>query len=275
VSPKAEPPAWAVDLAGEFWERAGGRGSALADIEGAVALALPIDTVLLCRLTVAGASAWLASHGLPYRLACADRELHGCLVAYAGTGIAFLDGGDPPDERRFSLAHEISHFLRHYLARRKRVEAAFGTDALGVLDGNRPPTAHERINGALLDIEVSPYVHLMERAPAGEIVSLETDLAEAEAGALALELLAPADAVRDTLIARAGGLPASYLECRPIVEEVLSATYGLPANAAASYGRRLAEAWTGGPSAFEEWGIARRPPVCDSGPSAGINTQGL
>jgi Zn-dependent peptidase ImmA (M78 family) len=35
--------------------------------------------------------------------------LRGCLLAYSGEAFLLLDPGDPPADRRFTVAHELGH----------------------------------------------------------------------------------------------------------------------------------------------------------------------
>lgn len=49
-----------------------------------------------------------------------------------------LDDADTPAEQRFSLAHEVAHFLLDYLQPREATRRKLGETALEVVDGLRP-----------------------------------------------------------------------------------------------------------------------------------------
>ena len=70
--------------------------------------------MLLTRLRLFGVLEWLRRQGIEFPLTEADRPLRACLVCRRGAGFVFLDGGDDEAEQRFSLAHELAHFLRDY-----------------------------------------------------------------------------------------------------------------------------------------------------------------
>ena len=145
-----------------------------------------------------------------------------CLVAWRGHGFAFIDACDDPAERAFSLAHELSHFLRDYLRPRETVAARLGQAALEVLDGMRPPTPAERFHAVLRGVSVGPFAHLLRRDESGHPLTPTEREAEAAADRLAFELLAPVAAVgaltdRDALVMR------------------LQAVFGLPPAPAARY----------------------------------------
>jgi hypothetical protein len=169
---------------------------------------------------------WLRGEGVTYPFAGTDRPLRACLVASRGGAIAFLDAADPEDERRFSLAHELAHFLRDYWGPRRRAVARLGPGVLEVFDGERPATPAERLHGLLANVPVGFHTHLMTRA-GQEQLPAAVAAAERDADRLAYELLAPADLIR----AGAGG--------RRELTRTLRATYGLPAGHAGRYAELL------------------------------------
>jgi hypothetical protein len=191
--------------------------------------------VLLPRLRVAGIDAWLRRQSITCGASVRDRPLRACLVARYGQGVVFVDGTDPADEQRFSLAHEVAHFLRDYWQPRALAVERLGPEIFAVLDGERPPRPAERAHALLASVPLGYHVHYMERTEDGH-ASAEIDRAEHDADRLAFELLAPADAVLEA----AGVAPAD--EQRGAVTRLLHDTYGLPSAPAAQYAALLAPA---------------------------------
>lgn len=142
-------------------------------------------------LSVARVVGWFRDRGIPLRLTEPDRRLRGCLVASRGVGFVFHDPADEPAERRFTLAHEVAHYLRDYWHPRAVVARRLGPAALAVLDGDRPPTADERLRAVLRSAPVGPFTHLLARDAAAPATNDERE-AEDAADRLAFELLAPA-----------------------------------------------------------------------------------
>jgi hypothetical protein len=208
------------EAAKTFWKAAGGRKKygRPADLERAVAFALPIGVCRMPALSTAKVAAVLERIGTVPWSSSPDRPLSGCLVADVGVGLVFLDGDDTPEERRYSLAHEIAHFLLHYLHPRQQVLEQMGPTMVAVLDRLRPPTDGERLSSALRNIALEPFRHAMARDPEGGVSYLRTRTMEAEADDLGLEILAP----RAELRGREGLNP-----------QVLAVEYGLPPRAAA------------------------------------------
>ncbi len=215
-------PVWVAELAARFWAAAGPPPPFPRDLTAAATAALPLSVVRLPALRLDGVRAWLARLQLPCPTDEPDRPLRACLATRAGVGFAFLDADDPPDEVRFSLAHEVAHFLRDYDAVRRAAAARLGPAALEVFDGKRPATPEERIHAVLRDVPVAAHVHLLRRDDAGRPLSEAERESEADADRLAFELLAPAE-----LFPPSGNGIVS--------RERLETAFGLPPRAASGY----------------------------------------
>ena len=201
-------------IAQAFWTTAGGRRKfgKPVDLERAVTTALPLGICRMPALSTDKVAQLLQRIGAVPWTSYADRPLRGCLVADVGVGLIFIDGDDAPNEQRYSLAHEVAHFLAHYLDPRRRVLDALGQGMSDVLDRVRPPTMAERLSAALRDVHLEPFRHAMAREPDGRGY-IRTGLMESEADILALELLVPAEEIRRQ--------PAG-------TEALLAAEYGIP-----------------------------------------------
>jgi hypothetical protein len=184
-----------AQLAQAFWQKAQGLEPFPRNLRRAIARAVGLSIVLLPSLSVRAAVAWLQKCGLVCELPGQDRPLRACLVARNGYGVALIDGSDDEDEQRFSIAHELAHFLRDYWSLRQRVLNHLGSDALPVVDGERPATPQERLNALLRKVPLGFDLHLMERDSDGSPVNARIAQAENDADRLAYELLAPAEHV--------------------------------------------------------------------------------
>lgn len=223
-------PFWARELAHSFWSAAGDEPFP-RDLRLPIARALPLTVCFLPQLRVGGIESWLARAGAPYCAGVADRPLRACLVARNGHGLIFIDGVDAPDEQRFSLAHELAHFLHDYWAPRIRAVTALGPTITEVLDGIRPPRREERVAAILSAVPMTTYVHLMDRDD-GAPVGLE-GAAERAADLLACELLAPQDSVEEQAGPSAG---------QQTLATLLRTAYGLPPGPAHRYAATLCPA---------------------------------
>jgi hypothetical protein len=229
-----------------FWRTAGPHNGFPRDIERAIAYALPLAIVRLPQLTVGSVAEWLRSRGIaaPSQQGC--RPLRGCLFAYRGHGLVFIDGRDPTNEVRLVLAHEVAHFILHHLEPRQRALATLGETALEVLDGLRLPTPQERLAGVLGDIRLGDYLHAMARDDDGGIRSGPIAGMEAEADILGFELLAPVNEV---------GRRLSLEDARPeraAIACVLEEQFGLPRRAAEAWARQIAARYRHALS-FTQW----------------------
>jgi hypothetical protein len=220
------PPVWVTDLAARFWADAGEPPPFPRDLEDAVASAGGMTVVRRGGLRVCTVVAHCLARKVPAAFTGPDRPLRAALHCWAGVGTVFLDPADPPDEQRFSFAHELAHFLRDYLSPRRQVAKTIGPDAVDVLDGLRPPTPAERLHAVLRNRPLTPHCHFMSRDPAGRPERDDDRRAEADADRLACELLAPAELFQATTD-------------RAELNRRLTAEFGLPASVAAAYTRLL------------------------------------
>src|SRR3989344_4398370 len=124
-------------LAEDFWSAVGGKQSYPRSLENSVGWALPLAIIKLPHLGVRAVEDWLHRRGMTGFCELADHQLRACLIARFGYGIVLIDATDPEDEQRFSLAHELAHFILDYLKPRQTALAALGGDVLDVLDGIR------------------------------------------------------------------------------------------------------------------------------------------
>ncbi|MBI1915576.1 MAG: ImmA/IrrE family metallo-endopeptidase [Planctomycetes bacterium] len=193
-------PLWVWELASDFWSLAGKPEPFPRQLRSAVSRALPVRILSITGLRVAGVLAWLSARDIVCDMNEADRRLRACLVARNGDGFIFLDASDDADEQRFSLAHEIAHFLRDYRQPRRRAERLLGRRVLEVHDGIRPPEPGERLHALLAGVPVGFHTHLLARDRDGRAEGAAAT-AEREADRLAWELLAPTDEV----LARSSG----------------------------------------------------------------------
>jgi hypothetical protein len=237
-------PVWVTELAARFWDRAGVVPPFPRDVRAAITRSGVGTVVTVPGLSVSALAGWLARAGFRVPDLGADRPLRGGLYAAGGVGLFFVSDDDPPDEKRFTLAHELAHYLRDYLRPRERVAAAVGPAALDVLDGRRSASTPEAIRAAVRGVPVGPFTHLMARTEAG--CDPATAAAEWEADVLACELLAPAAEVM------------SHAADRDSLASVLSVRFGLPPEAARRYGAVLFPAPAADPLA-ERIGKLLRP----------------
>jgi hypothetical protein len=218
-------PVWCADLADAFWAELRESPPFPRDLRESASW-FRIAVVELPGLSVTRVCHWLSSRVTPIDLAEPDRPLRGCLYADRGEAFAFLDADDDAAERRFSLAHELGHFLRDYWGPRRMVEKRLGPAALDVLDGLREPTFEERLSAVLRNVAVGPFAHVMRRDESGRPLTPEERRSEEAADRLAFELLAPAKEL--------DGCEDRGELVRKLVDE-----YGLPVEPAARYAKLL------------------------------------
>jgi hypothetical protein len=201
-----------------------------------VSLALPLDVVSLPGLSTQRIQAWLADREIQHPVNERNRLLHGCLVAQSGHGIVFLDADDDEHERRFSLAHEVAHFVLDHMLPRDHALNGLGERIRPVLDGERAATREEMFSAVLERVRLGLQVHLMRRDGQGAVSSWDVEESEQRADTLALELLAPADLAINVL--RDGDSRTGMVDESAAVERIAE-QFGLPIAVANEYARLL------------------------------------
>jgi len=240
-------------IAEKFWEAAPEIEHVFPrDIESAIAWSVPLFIVRVPNLWVHNVETYLRQRQLPTLIGAADRPLHGCVIATRGKGLIVVDGTDVPQDLRFTIAHEVAHFLLDYYEPRQRVLEKLGSHVEEVVDGQRPPTSDERVDGLLANTPVGLYAHFMHRDDAGAGSSSVLD-AERLADRLAFELIAPernvwASSPKDTPD-RAYGRRVLNLQ------RLLIRRYGLPNEAAHKYAVALCHSRFGDKSVREWLGL--------------------
>lgn len=178
-------------LANTFWKSAGEYRNFPRNIEQAILWVFPLAIIKLPRLGLASIRRWLEARDLGMPYSGTERRIRACLLARCGNGIIFIDGADPEDERRFSLAHEIAHYLLDYHIKRQEIIKVLGCQIVEVLDGKREATIEERLTGILSGMTVGPFMHLMDRDKRGNIDGRFILDVEDAVERFALELTAP------------------------------------------------------------------------------------
>jgi hypothetical protein len=222
---------WVQEAAERFWHTAGGPPEGFPrELRRPIAWSVPLSIVDLPELGMTAMASWLEERCNVSWRPLTDRPLRGALWAGPTGGFVFLNGGDPDDERRFSLAHELAHYIIEYVERRRRIAVRLGTAGLKAMDGQSPRLDETRIDAALARIDLRPRLHLLERdAFNGQPLSLRTTDAEGGADELAIELLAPCEA--------AVSLGKSVK--RAELDGWLALTFGLPRTVARRYAEKL------------------------------------
>ncbi len=222
---------WVADLVRTFWANVGKLEPFPRDLRRPIARAVPVSIVLLGGLRLDSVRDWLRDNGIGCPCDERDRPLRACLAAGRGHALIFLDGTDPADEQRFSLAHELAHFLRHYWRPRKLACRRLGNEVAAVFDGERPPTSRERLHALLKNVPLGFRLHLMRRGPRSELLDAGIAQAEEEADLVAYELLAPIRNVHAEVRVRAVEGDAG----RARLMQVLQSVFGLPQEPATHY----------------------------------------
>jgi hypothetical protein len=225
-------PKWLLDAVRLIWGSADVVGERFPrDVELAVLWRLPLAIVELPNLNGPAVVEWLAARGVTLPVHTPPGELRGALVAYAGSGVVFVDAHNDPAERRVTLAHEAAHFAADYLLPRLEL-AQRAPYLLAVIDGLRPATDDDHVDALLAHAPLGVHTHLFERGPGGAMLTPRVTQLELRAAQIAWEVLAPQAVVAKHL---AGSDPFAAVR-------MLEVEFGLPRATARDYAQHLRRA---------------------------------
>ena len=86
-----------VGAARRFWQQADMAPPEPRSVRDAVAWAHSVRIETQPALSIATVQDWMAREGFTGPIDDPDRRLRGCAVAAAGSGLIFVDAGDPDD----------------------------------------------------------------------------------------------------------------------------------------------------------------------------------
>jgi hypothetical protein len=239
-------------MASEFWEQAASSGIRRYDIEEAAKIVLSVVIVNVPGLNMSKARNWLLLRGLPDIIGyndVDDRIMHGFIVSERGTGLIFVNSDDSPLERRFTVAHEVGHFIMDHLLPRQLAVSKLGRRAEEVLNSDSVADNPLLVEALVRSVDIVRRPFSIEKEGDGSFRSWQNYNAENGADGLALELLAPA---AEVVLAAAGGKKLSYSACLEQCLSILEDRYSLPPSIAGPYAAKLAYNVTGGPSVLEK-----------------------
>lgn len=226
-----------IDL---FWDLVGEVEPFPRSLERPIALALPIAVIKMPRLALTGIENWLRLRHINYSFKCENRFVRGCLIAHGGKGFIFCDGSDSAEEIRFTLAHEVGHFLADYLFPRQKAVRKFGEEILNVFDGIRPATVTERVHSIFESTKIGVMSDLMDRQVGSELTLSIEDKADKIGFAL---LAPPQEAIKGLEFSQ-----RQYSERVEMLSDRLTSVFGLPQNAVKMYAHSLLKSIGKGPS---------------------------
>lgn len=236
-----------------FWGELGEPKEYPCDIQRAISLTKNVFVVSIPGLTMDQIQQWFHLRSFHFSLPMFDLPLHGFLITNCGTGFIFVNGADNEKERRYTLAHEIGHYILDYEQPRQTALRKMGTSILEVLDGLRMPTVEERLQGLVANQNLTSFTHLLDEECMSGMARLQVWGVETRADQLALELLAPARHVRQQL--NRLNIPVQFTEYKLVLTGMLCDYYGLPTTMSESYAIHLAKRFTGGTTFAERWGF--------------------
>lgn len=241
-------------VAADFWNKSYVNYKPSPDLQRAISNLLNVDVITLGKLSIQKILDWFQQHQIPFKIESDERLLHGFLIAQSGVAFIFINGTDCPEERSFTLAHEIAHFIIETYIPTQQAIKKFGPSILPVLNGERSATISEQLTGVLSNISLKPYIDILDTKDLSGFDRLNIWSSEKLADQLAIELLAP----RKLLLAEYRYncySQISYCEALENLHVILVKKYALPNIIAKEYAKEILREINGGPTLAETWKI--------------------
>ncbi len=240
-------------IAREFWSTVDQVYRDSFDIVSAVDASLIIDLVMIKELSLQKIETWLAERTISIEFDVNDRGLHGALMIKTGSVFMFVEDSQNEIQQRFTVAHEVSHFLLDYHVPKEKAILALGKEIEDVLNGNLAASNPQLALSVIKGITIDPYTFLIENNGNGSFLSWSNFNSENEADYLALELLAPRAKVINETVSSTKRL--TYSQFTRKSQEILIGKYGIPSEVARQYASELAYSVTNGPSFLDKLGL--------------------
>lgn len=240
-------------IAREFWLTVDQEYRDGFDIVNAIDTSVFINLRRIKELSLKKLEEWLKEMTDQEEFNIDDRHLHGALIIKGPSIFMFVEASEDEVQQRFTVAHEVSHFLLDYHLPKERAILALGKEIEDVLNGNLPPSNIQRTLSAIKGVDIAPYSFLIEKTGNGSFENWSNFNAENEADYLALELLAPRARVISETISSTKRL--AYSQFTRKSKEILIEKYRIPVRIADQYASELGYSVTSGPSFLDKLGF--------------------
>jgi len=240
-------------IAREFWSTVDQNYHENYDIISAVDTSPTIDLIKIKNLSISKIEEWLIAIGLKDNFDIPDRRLHGVLIIKGDSVAMFIEDDENPIQQRFTVAHEVSHYLLDYQIPKEKAILALGKEIEDVLNGNLPANNTQLALSVIKGINIDPYSFLIEKTGNGSFEDWKNFNSENEADYLALELLAPRIRIINETFSSTKRL--SYSQFTRKSQEILIEKYRIPSDIARQYASQLAYSVTSGPSFLDKMGF--------------------
>lgn len=240
-------------IARKFWATTQAEFRYDYDIVKAVESSLNVHLIRMQQLNPTKIISWLASHNMDIPFESKATHLNGALLIKNDNVIMFIDAAENAVQQRYTLAHQVSHFLLNYQMPKERAIMTLGKEIAQVLSGNTEASVTQLVQSTVSNITGNVYTLLIEKWDESTSFDWELLRTKDPAVSLTLELLAP----RYQIINETASVGARlrYSPFKRKCQELLIDKYRIPSEIAHKYASELAGSVTSGPSFLSKLGI--------------------
>lgn len=240
-------------IAREFWATSYAEFRYNYDIIKVVESSPNVHLIRIPQLNPTKITSWLTSRKIDIPVENNDRSLDGALLIQNGTVIMFIDTAENDIRQRYTLAHQVSHFLLAYQMPKERAIIKLGKEIAAALKDDTEAPVTQLVQSALQGMTGAAYTLLIEKSEDAFPSDRLNLLPESPADTLALELLAPRyQIIQETASASAR---LRYSPFKRTCQELLIDKYRIPLEIAHKYAKELASSVTSGPSFLSKFGF--------------------